>query len=634
MAIEKMKLVNIVGPINDFDRVVSEYLLGFDIHIENTMSVLSNVERLYPFAEENNYSETLAKLKDLLDSAGLSPEEGCTKCSMSYEEAMNAILEVEEKARGINEELGQVEGTLEKNSILTKQLMHLKSLDVDLDEIFNFKFTKFRFGRLPRAGYKKLISYLSSINAFFVECETDEDYVYGVYFMPAEEEEKIDGIFLSLYFERIIISSESHGRPDMAYEELQKERERLLIRKNELKNSLLTAVKEREEMLLQAYTKLSLLSKAAEVKKLAAHTRESFYITGWTTEKEAKRIVKSLEGEPKVLLIDEEPGINRKIEPPIRLKNWALFRPFQMFVEMYGLPSYREMDPTALLAVTYALMFGIMFGDVGQGLVLFIGGLIFYKKAKMDIGAIISLSGICSVLFGFLYGSVFGFEEILREFSLTRSFAVLSPAHDINTILISTVGIGVVVIVTAMLINIINAFKTRDWGRMLFDHNGLAGLVFYGYIIFFAVNMLLGLVELPALLTLLCLGVPAVLILLKEPLSKLLEHKKDWKPQNSGEYFLEAFFELFEIVLSYAANTISFIRLGAFALGHASMMSVVMLLAGNVPGPKYYITLVLGNILVMGLEGLVVGIQALRLQFYEMFSRYYTGEGRPFRSLK
>lgn len=114
----------------------------------------------------------------------------------------------------------------------------------------------------------------------------------------------------------------------------------------------------------------------------------------------------------------------------------------------------------------------------------------------------------------------------------------------------------------------------------------------------------------------------------------MLQGKKDWMPKNFGEFFLESFFELFEIVLSYATNTISFVRLGAFALGHASMMSVVFILAGMTSGTGSIITHILGNILVIGLEGLIVGIQALRLEFYEMFSRYYTGDGRPFNSVK
>jgi V/A-type H+/Na+-transporting ATPase subunit I len=80
---------------------------------------------------------------------------------------------------------------------------------------------------------------------------------------------------------------------------------------------------------------------------------------------------------------------------------------------MYGLPAYNEFDPTIFLAITYIFIFGCMFGDAGQGLLLVIGGALLYKLKKMDLGAIISMAGVFSTIFGFLYGSVFGFEHVI-----------------------------------------------------------------------------------------------------------------------------------------------------------------------------------------------------------------------------
>ena len=99
-------------------------------------------------------------------------------------------------------------------------------------------------------------------------------------------------------------------------------------------------------------------------------------------------------------------------------------------------------------------------------------------------------------------------------------------------------------------------------------------------------------------------------------------------------FFVEAFVELFDVVLSYATNTISFVRVGAFALSHAGMMGVVLSLAGVEKGTTNWLIIIFGNILVTGLEGLVVGIQVLRLEYYEMFSRFYKGDGKPFVSFR
>ena len=133
------------------------------------------------------------------------------------------------------------------------------------------------------------------------------------------------------------------------------------------------------------------------------------------------------------------------VSPPTRLKNPALFKPFEMFVEMYGLPAYQEMDPTIFIALTYTLMFGIMFGDVGQGLCLLIGGFVFYRIRHMNLGAILSLAGIWSTVFGFMYGSVFGFEDILKP-------VWMRPMDNIMTTLMLSIGFGMFLILAAMVL--------------------------------------------------------------------------------------------------------------------------------------------------------------------------------------
>ena len=129
------------------------------------------------------------------------------------------------------------------------------------------------------------------------------------------------------------------------------------------------------------------------------------------------------------------------------------------------------------------------------------------------------------------------------------------------------------------------------------------------------------------------IGVSLVMIFLQEPLGKLAAKKKDWMPKEKGGFFVEAFFETFEILLSFVTNTVSFLRVGAFALNHAGMMSVVVMFMYSLgTGGSIAVTL-FGNLLVIGLEGLIVGIQVLRLGFYEMFSRFYSGDGREFKPI-
>jgi V/A-type H+-transporting ATPase subunit I len=269
-----------------------------------------------------------------------------------------------------------------------------------------------------------------------------------------------------------------------------------------------------------------------------------------------------------------------------------------------------------------------MFGDLGQGAALSLLGLYLYKKKGLALGAIMSIIGVSSMVFGLLYGSVFGFEDWIP--ALWQH-----PARDINSTLFFAVGIGIFLILTSMVINIVNALNQKNWGKLIFSPNGIAGIVFYGAIIGIVLAYITGYTALALTLLIVFVIVPLVLIAFREPLTSLIEGKKA-HINGIGIFLLETIIELFEVLLTYFTNTVSFVRVGAFALSHAGMMSVVMLLshsttderAINIP------VIILGNIVVMVLEGLVVGIQVLRLEFYEMFSRFFDGDGRAFNSFK
>ena len=182
-----------------------------------------------------------------------------------------------------------------------------------------------------------------------------------------------------------------------------------------------------------------------------------------------------------------------------------------------------------------------------------------------------------------------------------------------------------------MILKIKNAASNKDYGELLFSQNGVSGLVFYVSLLMFALNMVLSL-GLPSVVFVILMVAAFVCIYLHEPLSELLQGKKGWLPKDPM-FYVQNLFEMVEVLLSYFSNTISFLRIGAFAIVHVGMMMAVDMLAGD-GGTASIIVTVLGNIIVMVLEGLVVGIQVLRLEYYEMFSRYFTGNGRQFVSLR
>ena len=127
--------------------------------------------------------------------------------------------------------------------------------------------------------------------------------------------------------------------------------------------------------------------------------------------------------------------------------------------------------------------------------------------------------------------------------------------------------------------------------------------------------------------------VPVLAMFFKEPFENYL-HKREFMPKEKGVFFVQTFFELFDTLLSYLSTTISFIRLSAFALNHAGLFMAIMILAGMTKGVGSVAEIVLGNIIIISLEGLIVGIQALRLEYYELFYRFFTGNGRPYKPLR
>jgi V/A-type H+-transporting ATPase subunit I len=125
-------------------------------------------------------------------------------------------------------------------------------------------------------------------------------------------------------------------------------------------------------------------------------------------------------------------------------------------------------------------------------------------------------------------------------------------------------------------------------------------------------------------------GLPLFIMFLKDPLTRLVEKKANILPDKKGMYMLQGLFELFEVLLSYFSNTLSFVRVGAFAVSHTAMMEVVLMLSGAEAGTTNWVFILLGNLFVIAMEGLIVGIQVLRLEYYELFSRFYRGTGRAF----
>lgn len=385
-------------------------------------------------------------------------------------------------------------------------------------------------------------------------------------------------------------------------------------------------IKNRNEDLIEDIPySIDYYEKSGEIKDKMAKGDKYFYLSGWVPESKVDNFKELEEKYDKTKVNINNRSYSSK--PPTKLKNNILFRPFEFLVNMYGAPNYNEIDPTPFFAITYLLLYGMMFGDLGQGLVFVL--LSFYvDKINKTFGGLIRRIGIISSIFGLMYGSFFGIETLIPTL-------LIKPFDNIMTVLIASVAFGVLLMVISYIIGIFNKVKKQNnLEEGIFGKEGLSGLVMMISFILIILNIV-GKSPLPMPIAIVMLVLSIVMIIFKQPLARKIEGEYPLYDSSKGDYYVESSFSIVEALLSVFSNLVSFTRVGAFAINHVGLymaFEVMAKLAGG--GIVGIIILILGNILIIGLEGMIVFIQGLRLEFYEMFSKYYEGNGRKFRPIR
>lgn len=633
MSVQKMKMVSMIGEYGKLNSTIAACLQSGCFQPEQTSEVMDHVSGFTTINEENPYAALLHRVEELFELSGVVPEVvPMSQTQMDFEAISKQLDELEEKLKTGHERSVELQKKLELARTDITQLAHFDGMDINLRDAFDSEFVRVRFGRIPVEGYEKMSAYKDNPYVLFFPCSNDDSYYWGMYLAPIDETREVDRIFASLFFERLRIP-EATGTPHEAIAYLQGKIEEYEQELQALDAQVEDYFVHHREQSMQTYTAVKTEFEAFELRRYACRYKDSFMLVGWIPAKDQaafQKCVKTVDG---IEVEITNPKKSGRFHPPTRLKNLAIFRPFEYYVEMYGTPNYNEMDPTVFVALTYCLIFGIMFADVGQGIVLAIAGFLMYKLKGMAIGKILVPCGISGALGGLVFGSVFGYEHLLDPMYKAIGFAEkpIDVMESSTALLAFSIGLGVALMILAMALNVYSNFKQGRPGEALFGHNGVAGIVFFVSILALVLSIALG-IQLPtAPIVVFGCVLPIILIFLKGILSNLLAGKKHFLPESWGDYIIENGFELFEVVLSYITNTLSFLRVGAFVLVHAVMMMVFFSLAEMTGGGVGYVVLVIfGNVFVTVLEALLVSIQVLRLEFYEMFSRCYTGEGRPF----
>jgi len=327
---------------------------------------------------------------------------------------------------------------------------------------------------------------------------------------------------------------------------------------------------------------------------------------------------------------------------PTRLKNFTLFRPFELFVRTYGLPGYNDVDPTPFVALSFLTMFGMMFGDVGHGLCLAgIGACLAFLPYKIfidmrDLGRILVMAGISGTLFGFLFGSFFGIEH---DSFLPDLWMRPSHPENLTAFLGSALALGIAVLSIGIVLNIVQALRQKKVRKALIGQWSAASLIFFwSLLVLFGMRMMGKEVAAPTWLIVSLLAVPLCLVgggqvvcLLWEKRCALRagdEVHAEEIEEGEEEEIATILFEPIEIVMNLFSNSVSFLRVAAFGLAHAALTMAVFVINDMVDSPTAKVlSLPLEHLFIIVLEGMIVTIQCLRLEYYEFFSKFFVGNG-------
>ena len=363
---------------------------------------------------------------------------------------------------------------------------------------------------------------------------------------------------------------------------------------------------------------------------------------------------------------DELPEVRDGSEKvPVSLKHGAFVKGFEGVVFSYGAPLYGTIDPTPLVAVFFTILFGIMFGDVGQGFVLFLAGLLVGRRGLKPLARFgkyaspLVAVGIASMIMGVLNGEVFTTEELLARPTRALTAALFGRPMDriLHIMPLAekggsvkklfyffgfTVGIGVILNSVGLIINIINRCILKKYEAAFFSKTGLAGLLLFWYAIFIALRCVFG--GRFAYFDWAGIFIPAFCVFFGPLIWRCAARQKPVLEHGLMTFIMEGFVEILETASTYVSNTVSFLRVGAFALSHAVLSYIVFRFSeelarsgGGAGSLSALLVMIFGNALIIVLEGMIVAIQVVRLQYYEFFSKFFTETGvefAPFRFRK
>jgi V/A-type H+-transporting ATPase subunit I len=524
-------------------------------------------------------------------------------------EAWGALSQHQENLRHWEDEIKHFQALL-------KSLDAFAKLDIDLALLRRGgRFLDLRVGSLSTADISQLASALHLAGYVLQVYHEEAGQSHCLIAGPKGHEADILRLLNSAGWRTLEVPPEFSGLPVQVRAQLKQGLEYAEISHAQASKLLEQALEQYRTPLVEA---AYLMHRAAPHAELAQQLRARgglAVVSGWVPGDRIAALHEALAQAiaSRYLMTQRAPSAEEIPHVPSLTRRARWMRPFAALVKNYGVPRYNEIDPTPLFALSFIAMFGMMFGDIGHGALIALAGLLLPRLAFAR--PLLVAAGSSSVIFGWLYGSVFGFESLIHPLWL-------SPLSDPMRMLSAALYWGMGFILLSTLLTIYNRLVQGELAAALFSAKGVAGILFYFAALYAAWRVSSGQ----------SVGTIGIIMLLL-PLAALVWHLWATHPGPLSERLLIVAVETFETALNYIANTLSFLRVAAFSMNHVALAVAVFALAAMMGSTGHWITVVLGNVFILLLEGAIVAIQVLRLEYYEGFSRFYSGDGRAFRPL-
>ncbi len=559
---------------------------------------------------------------------------------MTIDEAEDALRSMEAQADHLLESRRQLVQRQKELTAVHERVSHFCGLDFPLDDASRFSFLRFVTGSLPFKNLEGLEREVGGNVALLPTAQRNGRQAL-VAVTTREGLPTLEEVLQKAGFQHEALPEIPGSTADALSEEGDRELERVGAELEDVNKRLQTFAAGIAPSLNEIERFGDVECRLMDVSQRLPRTENAVLLSGWVPADDAAAIESRVREitNGRCAFETTPPDNSAREQVPVLLRHSRLLRPFEMLVSTYGLPDYRELEPTLFVALSYLFMFGMMFGDAGHGAVLAACGLTALiagrsEKAR-DFGLLLLLGGSASIISGVVYGSYFGIEG-LKRYALWRDPLEGDPMN----LMYAAIGFGIVMVSLGLILNVINRFRRGDTLGGILDRFGLAGLFFYWGALALIMNgtAIRSRGLMPLMITLF-LVVPIVAWIIKEPMEHLLHSRKGVKDEASGGMvgaIMESSVGAFEGVLGYLANTISFVRLAAYAMSHAALLLAAFMLASEVRGLSMggsfwsVLIIILGNMVAIILEGIIASVQALRLEYYEFFGKFFSGNGQPF----